>query len=174
VDAYETRHFAFASSRNLMDWPGPPDRLDRLPRSRAAAADGADQALPVRSARRALRGSGQIALKAGDRGSCHATAALPPATSRCSTILRAHADRFDWYVPDGGVVATPLQRVDGVESFCCPAAAQTGSCCCPPASIAPICCRTRRSVSDRFSGVPICARPSRDAVGLTGGVASRG
>jgi aspartate/methionine/tyrosine aminotransferase len=69
----------------------------------------------------------QIALKAGDRILSRNRRIAAGNIALVNDFFADHADRFDWYVPDGGVVGYPRYKgVDGVESFCARLLAQNG------------------------------------------------
>jgi aspartate/methionine/tyrosine aminotransferase len=61
----------------------------------------------------------QIALKAGDRILSRNRRIATDNIERLNEFFADHADLFDWYVPDGGVVGYPRYKgPDGVESLC--------------------------------------------------------
>jgi aspartate/methionine/tyrosine aminotransferase len=61
----------------------------------------------------------QIALKAGDRILSRNRQIAADNIERLNVFFADHADLFDWYVPDGGVVGYPRYKgPDGVESLC--------------------------------------------------------
>jgi aspartate/methionine/tyrosine aminotransferase len=61
----------------------------------------------------------QIALRAGDRILSRNRRIAAANIELLNDFFATHADRFDWHVPDGGVVGYPRYRGrDGVESLC--------------------------------------------------------
>jgi aspartate/methionine/tyrosine aminotransferase len=61
----------------------------------------------------------QIALKAGDRILRRNRDIAGRNVDLLASFFAEHADRFDWYKPDGGVVCYPRYKgPDGVEAFC--------------------------------------------------------
>ena len=119
VDAYE-RGISLGCVSKSYGSAGPARRLDRLPRPRSAAPDGAGQALPVELRRRALASSWRGSRSRRATASWPGTAASPSGTWRGSNgSSPTHDDLFDWHVPDGGVVGYPRYKgADGVEAFC--------------------------------------------------------
>lgn len=61
----------------------------------------------------------QVALKAGDRVLSRNRRIAAGNIELLNDFFAAHADLFDWYVPDGGVVGYPrYMGPDGVEALC--------------------------------------------------------
>ena len=101
--------------------------MDRLPGRRSAWADGTHEALPLDLQRGAERRLAVIALRVRGRIRARNRALLAGNLQVLEPFFARHADRFEWYRPDGGCIAYPCYKgPEGVERWAAGLVERTG------------------------------------------------